>query len=158
METSPFFEEKMDKNNLYSGLFIGVIGKSRKNAVNREIKKHRSELVNKLHNLRILAQYFQRFSKTLIEPRFTGLMNFNWVKNILKKAACRIAHGFFTSITGPTLPSLAENTKVSVAEVSTIFSYRGLGNIVGAILAGIFFNRLPSGKIKLLSIVRGLIC
>ena len=98
-------------------------------------------------------------SKTLIEPRFAGLMNFNWLKNqkYSKKAACRIAHGFFTSITGPTLPSLAENTKVSVAEVSTIFSYRGLGNIVGAILAGIFFNRLPSGKMKLLSIGRDLI-
>ena len=47
MESSPFVEEKMDKNNLYSGLFIGVIGKSKKFAAKFEILiTHLSELVN----------------------------------------------------------------------------------------------------------------
>jgi len=67
-------------------------------------------------------------------------------------AAARIAHGFFTSITGPTLPSLAYNCDVSVGDVSSVFSWRGLGNVVGAIAAGIIFPRLPSGKVKLLTI------
>jgi hypothetical protein len=64
-------------------------------------------------------------------------------------AAARIAHGFFTSITGPTLPSLAYNCDVSVGDVSSVFSWRGLGNVVGAIAAGIIFPRLPSGEFHL---------
>jgi hypothetical protein len=50
------------------------------------------------------------------------------------------------------LPSLAYNTNVTVAEISSVFTYRGLGNILGAVFAGIVFPRLPSGTVKLMTI------
>ena len=63
-------------------------------------------------------------------------------------AAARIAHGFFISITGPVLPSLAYNCDVSVGDVSSVFSWKGLGNVGGAIAGGIVFPRLRSGKVS----------
>ncbi|CAG5108486.1 Oidioi.mRNA.OKI2018_I69.chr1.g3819.t1.cds [Oikopleura dioica] len=80
-------------------------------------------------------------SKSLLTYIFIGVV-----------AEARIAHGFFTSITGPTLPSLAFNCDVSVGDVSSVFAWRGLGNVVGAIAAGIILPRLSSGKVKLLTI------
>lgn len=64
-------------------------------------------------------------------------------------ATARIAHGFFTSVTGPTLPSLAENCGVSTGDVASVFTWKGLGQIIGAIVAGLAFPRITTGTWKL---------
>jgi len=61
-----------------------------------------------------------------------------------------MGHGFFWAIPGPTLPSLEDN--VGEDNVSTIFSYRALGQFVGACICGFFFPRITAGKWKLFSI------
>ena len=64
-------------------------------------------------------------------------------------AVARIAHGFFTSVTGPTLPSLAYNCGVDTSDVSAVFTWKGLGSVIGAIIAGFVFPRVKSGMGKL---------
>ena len=73
------------------------------------------------------------------------------MKNSLKllKKCGNLAHGFFTSVTGPTLPSLAENCGVSVGDVAAVFTWKGLGQIIGAIVAGLAFPRITTGTWKL---------
>lgn len=51
----------------------------------------------------------------------------------------------FSSVTGPTLPSLADNCNVHNSDVSIIFTFRAVGIFVGACLVGRFFPKLGKG-------------
>ena len=74
METSPFFEEKMDKNNLYSGLFIGVIGKSKKCSEARNLIAICRNWLIYCISFEFLHSIFANRSKTLIESASAGLI------------------------------------------------------------------------------------
>jgi MFS transporter, FHS family, Na+ dependent glucose transporter 1 len=54
-----------------------------------------------------------------------------------------ITLGLFTSILGPTLPGLAENTNTRISEIGILFTARSLGYMFGALRGGKAFDRLP---------------
>ena len=54
-----------------------------------------------------------------------------------------IALGLAVSALGPTLPSLAANTRTSLALISLLFTAHSLGYLVSAILGGRLYDRLP---------------
>ena len=59
---------------------------------------------------------------------------------ILAIVGARVAMGIFFSITGPTLPTLAENVHSTVTTVSWVFAGRSIGFYIGA-FAPYFLNR-----------------
>jgi len=75
--------------------------------------------------------------------------------NILKQYAtewfivaivgARVAMGIFFSITGPTLPTLAENVHSTVTTVSWVFAGRSVGFYIGAFAPYFLFGYLDLG-------------
>jgi FHS family Na+ dependent glucose MFS transporter 1 len=57
--------------------------------------------------------------------------------------AAFVAYGMVVAILGPTIPSLAEQTRSSLGEISILFTARSLGHIVGALYIARFYDRLP---------------
>ncbi|MDW8268722.1 MAG: hypothetical protein RMN24_06085, partial [Anaerolineae bacterium] len=55
-----------------------------------------------------------------------------------------IALGLATSILGPTLPGLAQNTGASIAGISTVLTGMSLGWMVGSFVAGRYYDRRPA--------------
>jgi FHS family Na+ dependent glucose MFS transporter 1 len=58
-----------------------------------------------------------------------------------------IAYGLTMAALGPTLPDLAENTRASVSAISYLFVARSAGSLIGSILSGKLFDRLPGHAI-----------
>lgn len=58
-----------------------------------------------------------------------------------------IALGLATSILGPTLPGLAQNTRASIAQISTVLTGMSLGWMVGSLLAGRYYDRHPAHRL-----------
>jgi MFS transporter, FHS family, Na+ dependent glucose transporter 1 len=57
--------------------------------------------------------------------------------------AAFVALGMASASLGPTLPGLAENTGTRLAEVSSLFVARSLGYLVGSVLGGRLYDRIP---------------
>lgn len=54
-----------------------------------------------------------------------------------------IGLGAFTSILGPSLPSLAAHTQTNLAEIGFLFMARSLGYMIGSLRGGHAFDKLP---------------
>jgi len=53
-----------------------------------------------------------------------------------------VALGLAMASLGPTLPALAAQTRVSLGEISYLFTSRSLGFLIGSLLAGWFYDRM----------------
>lgn len=67
------------------------------------------------------------------------------------------ALGLIFSAIGPTLPSLAQNTRSSLSEISLIFVARGIGSIIGSIWGGRMLDRLPGNRLVAAAILTGVL-
>ncbi len=67
--------------------------------------------------------------------------------------AAFIALGLAVSALGPTLPALAEQTGASLKSISILFTVRGLGFLVGALLAGRLYDRFTGHHLMALALV-----
>lgn len=54
-----------------------------------------------------------------------------------------ISLGMIAAVLGPTLPGLAEHTGSTLREISYLFTARSLGYLLGSLLAGRVYDRLP---------------
>jgi MFS transporter, FHS family, Na+ dependent glucose transporter 1 len=61
--------------------------------------------------------------------------------------AAFIALGLVTASLGPTIPGLAEQTGTQLSQVSFLFTTRSLGYLLGALLGGRLYDRLPGHPI-----------
>jgi MFS transporter, FHS family, Na+ dependent glucose transporter 1 len=64
-----------------------------------------------------------------------------------------ISLGLVTAALGPALPYLAEQTGTALAAVSVLFVSRALGLILGALLSGRLYDRLPGHPIFIIGLV-----
>ena len=64
-----------------------------------------------------------------------------------------IALGLIVSSLGPTLPGLAEQTKADISAISILFTARAFGFMVGAIIMGRLYDRLPGHYVMAAAIV-----
>ena len=55
--------------------------------------------------------------------------------------------GLSTAALGPTLPGLAEQTRSTLSQVSFLFAARSLGYLVGSLLGGRLYDRLPGQRV-----------
>jgi FHS family Na+ dependent glucose MFS transporter 1 len=69
--------------------------------------------------------------------------------------AAFIALGLYASVLGPTLLSLAENTRTHLGDIGFLFMARSLGYLLGSLLSGRAFDRLP-GHALLASMLLGM--
>lgn len=67
--------------------------------------------------------------------------------------AAFIALGLAVSALGPTLPSLADQTSSSLKAISILFTARGFGFLVGALLAGRLYDRVTGHRLMALALV-----
>lgn len=67
--------------------------------------------------------------------------------NTLGYYATFIVLGLTVASLGPTLPGLAEHTRAHLSEISFLFTARSLGYLLGALLGGRLFDRLPGHPI-----------
>lgn len=58
-----------------------------------------------------------------------------------------IVLGLSTAALGPTLPGLAEQTRSTLSQVSFLFATRSLGYLLGSLLAGRLYDRLPGQRL-----------
>jgi FHS family Na+ dependent glucose MFS transporter 1 len=58
-----------------------------------------------------------------------------------------ITLGLTTAISGPSLPTLAENTSSGVGQISLIFVFGSFGYLVGSYFGGRAFDRIPGHKL-----------
>ena len=63
-----------------------------------------------------------------------------------------IVLGLFTSVLGPTLPGLAENTHTSLSAIGFLFTARSLGYLIGSLRGGQAYDRMP-GHILVASVI-----
>lgn len=69
--------------------------------------------------------------------------------------AALIGLGLFTAVLGPSLPSLAENTRSELSQVSILFTARSLGYLLGSLGFGRAFDRF-SGHALLVNVLLGM--
>ena len=67
--------------------------------------------------------------------------------------ACFVALGLSMSVVGPTLPALAENVGVSLAQISFIFTASSLGYMLGSSGGGRLFDRFKGHRIMVTAMV-----
>jgi FHS family Na+ dependent glucose MFS transporter 1 len=67
--------------------------------------------------------------------------------------AAFIALGLAVSALGPTLPGLADQTGVQISAISILFTARSFGFLVGALLAGRLYDRLPGHRLMALALL-----
>lgn len=72
----------------------------------------------------------------------TKLVNGNKLTTLLYFLAF-VGLGAFTSILGPTLPTLAEQTRSNLAEIGFLFTARSFGYLLGSLRGGRAYDRLP---------------
>lgn len=70
-------------------------------------------------------------------------------KKVIAYFLAFIALGMATSALGPTLPGLAQQTSTQLSGISFLFATRSLGFLVGSVLAGRIYDRLPGHPIIL---------
>ena len=58
-----------------------------------------------------------------------------------------IVLGLTAASLGPTLTDLAENTRSTLGQISILFTARSLGYLLGSVLAGRLYDRLPGHKV-----------
>ncbi len=58
-----------------------------------------------------------------------------------------IALGLATSILGPTLPALAQNTGASLAQIGTVLTGMSLGWMIGSFIAGRYYDQRPAHRL-----------
>lgn len=61
--------------------------------------------------------------------------------------AAFIALGLVTAVIGPTLPALAQHTRVGVRELSSVFTAQSLGYLIGSIVGGRLFDRVKGNPV-----------
>ncbi len=61
--------------------------------------------------------------------------------------AAFIALGLFSATLGPTLPGLARHTGVGLSQISYLFTARSLGYLVGSLVSGRLYDRLPGHRL-----------
>lgn len=64
-------------------------------------------------------------------------------KKVIAYFLAFIALGMTSAALGPTLPALAEQTSTQLSGISFLFATRSLGFLVGSIMAGRVYDRLP---------------
>jgi FHS family Na+ dependent glucose MFS transporter 1 len=57
--------------------------------------------------------------------------------------AAFVALGLVVASLGPTLPGLAEHTRTRLSEISFLFTARSLGYLLGSLLGGRLYDRVP---------------
>ncbi len=67
--------------------------------------------------------------------------------------AAFIALGLAVSALGPTLLGLAEQTGVQIGAISILFAARSAGFLIGALLAGQLYDRLPGHRLMALAVI-----
>lgn len=67
--------------------------------------------------------------------------------------AAFVAFGLMVAALGPALPSLAAQTKVDLSRISILFTARSLGFMLGALLGGRVFDRLPGHPVMAVVLV-----
>jgi MFS transporter, FHS family, Na+ dependent glucose transporter 1 len=63
------------------------------------------------------------------------------------------ALGMAMASLGPTLPSLAEQTGASLSQISFLFTVRSFGFLLGSLLSGKFYDRMPGHKVMAAMII-----
>jgi FHS family Na+ dependent glucose MFS transporter 1 len=63
-----------------------------------------------------------------------------------------ISLGLTTGITGPTLPDLANHTRVGLDEVSILLAAKSLGYLIGTLLGGGLFDRVPGHPVFVITL------
>ena len=61
--------------------------------------------------------------------------------------------GLFSALIGPSLPGLAENTGAALDRISLIFILNSLGYLLGSLLGGRAYDRIPGHRILSLSLL-----
>jgi fucose permease len=64
-----------------------------------------------------------------------------------------VALGLINASLGPTLPGLAENTRTQLSEIGFLFTARSLGYLIGSVIGGRLYDRVPGHKIMGLMII-----
>ena len=64
-----------------------------------------------------------------------------------------VALGLAMAALGPTLPALAEQTKVSLADISYLFTARSFGFLLGSLFSGRFYDRLRGHTVMAVMII-----
>ncbi len=60
--------------------------------------------------------------------------------------------GLFSSVLGPTLPGLAELTRVPLAQISLLFTLRSFGYMMGSLLGGYLYDHRSGHKILVMAL------
>ena len=71
------------------------------------------------------------------------LLRYRWQLQTVAYFGVMISVGLASAALGPTLPSLAAQTGVTIGAVSVLFSARSLGYLCGSLLSGRLYDRLP---------------
>jgi FHS family Na+ dependent glucose MFS transporter 1 len=66
--------------------------------------------------------------------------------------ASYVALGLVMGVIGPTLPSLADQTRSRLSEISFLFTAHSFGYLVGSLLGGRFYDRRPGHPVIMLSL------
>ena len=74
-------------------------------------------------------------------------------KKIIAYFIAFIALGMTSAALGPTLPKLAEQTNTQLSGISFLFATRSMGFLVGALLAGRIYDRLPGHPLLTIMLV-----
>ena len=61
--------------------------------------------------------------------------------------------GLTAASLGPTLTDLAANTRSTLGQISIVFTARSLGYLLGSVLAGRFYDRLPGHKVMTIGLL-----
>ena len=67
--------------------------------------------------------------------------------------AAFVVLGLTVASLGPTLPGLAEHTRTNLSEISFLFTARSLGYLLGALLGGRLYDRLPGHPIMVVAML-----
>ena len=71
------------------------------------------------------------------------LLRYRWQLQTVAYFGVMVSLGLASAALGPTLPSLAAQTGVTIGAVSVLFSARSLGYLCGSLLSGRLYDRLP---------------
>jgi len=66
--------------------------------------------------------------------------------------------GLFTSVEGPALPGLAENTSSALDQISLIFIFGSSGYMIGSFLGGHALDRIPGNRLIPINLLAMLLC